>query len=45
MTEIVKLLAGKATYDLRNSQIGGSLINAEIVNTDEIGGNIYNNNA
>ncbi|MEH1899811.1 MAG: hypothetical protein V7K94_31890 [Nostoc sp.] len=45
LTEIVKLLAGKATYDLRNSQIGGSLINAKIVNTDEIGGNIHNNNA
>ncbi|MBN3906742.1 pentapeptide repeat-containing protein [Nostoc sp. NMS1] len=45
LTEIVKLLAGRATYDLRNSQIGGSLINAETVNTDEIGGNIHNNNA
>ncbi|MHC5748631.1 MAG: pentapeptide repeat-containing protein, partial [Nostoc sp.] len=45
LTEIVKLLAGRATYDLRNSQIGGSLINAEIVNTDEIGGNIHNNDA
>ncbi|MFN6540422.1 MAG: pentapeptide repeat-containing protein [Nostoc sp. EkiNYC01] len=45
LTEIVKLLAGRATYDLRNSQIGGNLINAEIVNTDEIGGSIHNNNA
>ncbi|MEA5567789.1 pentapeptide repeat-containing protein [Anabaena sp. UHCC 0399] len=45
LTEIVKLLAGRATYDLRNSQFGGSLINAETVNTDEIGGNIHNNNA
>lgn len=43
LTELVKLLAGRATYDLRNSQFGGSLINAETVNTDEIGGNIQNN--
>lgn len=43
LTEIVKLLAGRATYDLRNSQIGGSLINAEVVNADKIGGNIQNN--
>lgn len=43
LTEIVKLLAGRATYDLRNSQIGGSLINAETVNTDKINGNIHNN--
>lgn len=45
LNEIIKLLAGKATYDLRNSQIGGSLINAETVNADQIGGNIHNNNA
>lgn len=45
LTEIVKLLAGKTTYDLRNSQFGGNLINTETVNTDEIGGTIYNNNA
>ncbi|MBW4617309.1 MAG: pentapeptide repeat-containing protein [Desmonostoc vinosum HA7617-LM4] len=45
LTEIVKLLASRATYDLRNSQIGGSLINAETVNADQIGGNIHNNDA
>lgn len=45
LNEIIKLLAGKASYDLLNSQIGGSLINAERVNAEQLGGNIHNNDA
>ncbi|MBN3907095.1 MAG: pentapeptide repeat-containing protein [Nostoc sp. NMS1] len=45
LNEIIKLLAGKTTYDLRDSQFGGSFINTETLNTDQIGGNIHNNNA
>ncbi|MDF5726419.1 MAG: hypothetical protein PUP91_39460 [Rhizonema sp. PD37] len=29
-------------YNLKNSQVNGSIINAETVNSDQIGGDIYN---
>ncbi|NEU84590.1 hypothetical protein G1O98_37910, partial [Nostoc sp. UIC10630] len=32
-----------SSNDLRNSQFGGGLINAENVNTNQIGNNTYNN--
>ncbi|MEJ6486925.1 hypothetical protein N0Y54_37665 [Nostoc punctiforme UO1] len=34
-----------STVNIQNSQIGGSLINAERVNAEQLGGNIHNNNA
>ncbi|MBE8992465.1 hypothetical protein [Nostoc sp. LEGE 12450] len=34
-----------STVNIQNSQIGGSLINAERVDAEQLGGNIYNNDA
>lgn len=45
ITIIIELLAGTTTYSIRNSQFGGSLINAETVNAKQLGDSIQNNNA
>ncbi|MDH6084253.1 pentapeptide repeat-containing protein [Umezakia ovalisporum] len=49
LTSIQKIIAEEPkqsySYYLQNSQVGGSLINAEIVNTQEITGNVHNKEA